>query len=85
MMDVQVVVDQILTIPYQSSEATRGGETRMAQIGKREDAIKTRKVGGKAFPGDYNWECPVCHRECRAFEATCSYCEYDDRTYSEAN
>ena len=46
----------------------------MAQIGKREDAVKTRKVGGKAFPSDYNWECPVCHRECRAFEAECYSC-----------
>lgn len=53
------------------------------KVGRREEAVRTYKVGGKAFPTDYNWECAVCHRECRAFEVTCSYCEFDERTYRE--
>ena len=44
-------------------------------IGKRENAVKIKRgVGGKAFPKDYNWICPVCFSECRAFEEECSYC-----------
>ena len=47
-------------------------------IGQREDTKKTRKVGGKALPNDYNWICPVCGRECRAFEHSCPYCEWEE-------
>ena len=48
-------------------------------IGQRKDAKKIKRgVGGKAFPGDYNWICPICSKECRAFEKECSYCEYEE-------
>ena len=39
--------------------------------------MKIRKVGGMAFPTDYNWVCNVCGRENRKFEETCGYCEWD--------
>ena len=46
--------------------------------GKREDAIKViRGVGGKAFPRDYSWICPVCKNVNRAFEAECGYCIHE--------
>lgn len=48
-------------------------------IGVREKATKFVKVGGKAFPGDYNWVCPNCGSECRAYELTCYSCEMDAR------
>ena len=47
------------------------------KIGKREDAKKRYGVGGKAFPGDYNWLCPVCDADCRAFERECYSCKID--------
>lgn len=51
-------------------------------VGKRQDAVITGKlrnsVGGKAFPNDYNWVCPVCQKECRKFEEYCSYCEHNE-------
>lgn len=46
-------------------------------IGKREGAVKIRGVGGKAFPDDFNWKCPVCGNTNRAFEAECSYCLHE--------
>lgn len=49
------------------------------QIGEQKDATKfDRTIGGKAFPGDYNWTCPVCENECRAFELTCYSCEIEE-------
>ena len=45
-------------------------------IGKREDAVRTQKVGGKAFPEDYNWECDECGANNRSWEAECYPCEY---------
>jgi len=30
--------------------------------------LKIRKVGGKVFPSDFNWECPFCGYENRAFQ-----------------
>lgn len=47
-------------------------------IGQQKDAKKTRKVGGQAFPKDYNWICPICGSDCRAFEITCYACEIAD-------
>ena len=48
------------------------------KIGKQKDATKfNKKIGGKAFPDDYNWVCPVCGNECRAFELTCQNCEHE--------
>lgn len=47
-------------------------------VGERKNAKRFRKVGGKAFPNDYNWVCPVCEAECRGFELTCSYCEWEE-------
>ena len=40
-------------------------------------------AGGLAFPSDYDWTCPRCGRECRAFELVddaslfygCGYCQ----------
>lgn len=56
-------------------------DTKYNQIpvlpGKRQDATSRRAVGGHAFPGDFNWTCPVCDRENRAFEESCPYCEWD--------
>ncbi len=47
-------------------------------IGERPDATKIiRGVGGKAFPKDFNWICPICGNECRAFEETCQVCEHE--------
>ena len=46
-------------------------------IGKRENATKIRKVGGRAFPNDYNWTCPVCGNENRKWEPTCQACEWE--------
>ena len=47
-------------------------------IGKRKDAIKIKKgISGRTFPNDYNWVCPVCKNECRAFEQTCQYCKHE--------
>lgn len=51
------------------------GGLNMECIGKRENAIKTKKTGGKAFPRDYNWTCPICNNESRAFEPTCNECK----------
>ncbi len=30
--------------------------------------IKLHRVGGMAFPKDFNWECPFCGRENQAFQ-----------------
>lgn len=30
--------------------------------------IVTKKVGGKAYPKDFNWICPICGSENRAFQ-----------------
>ena len=30
--------------------------------------LKCRAVGGAAFPNDFNWECPTCKHENRAFQ-----------------
>ena len=50
----------------------------MIDIGKRVNALKIRRgIGGKAFPNDFNWLCPTCGNECRAFEATCQNCEHE--------
>ena len=47
-------------------------------IGKQAKGVKIKYgVGGKAFPNDYNWVCPVCNRDCRGFEQTCQYCEHE--------
>lgn len=48
-------------------------------IGKRKDGKKLRGVGGKAFPNDFNWLCPVCAAENRAFETECPNCEWNER------
>jgi len=43
-------------------------------IGKQKDAKKIiHGAGGKAFPGDYNWVCPICGAENRKWELTCGY------------
>lgn len=55
------------------------------KIGRRDEATKTRKCGGKAFPGDYNWTCRECGRDNRAFELTCGYCEHDAFMRGEAD
>ena len=47
-------------------------------IGQQEDAVKIRKVGGKAFPDDYHWECDVCGSENCAYEQACYHCEYEE-------
>jgi len=48
------------------------------QVGKQSDTKKIIKgVGGKAFPNDYNWICPVCGYENRKFELTCQACEHE--------
>ena len=52
-------------------------------IGKRENAKKTYKVGGKAFPTDYNWICPVCGADCRGFENECYACVIDELNSAE--
>ncbi len=47
-------------------------------IGKRPDAAKIiRGVGGKTFPTDFNWVCPICGNECRDYEETCQVCEHN--------
>ena len=43
---------------------------------KRENAKKFKKVGGKAFPNDYNWQCPFEHW-CRSWEEECDTCITD--------
>ena len=51
--------------------------TLPVKIPSQADAIKfDRKVGGKAFPTDYNWLCPAGHWS-RKFEQTCYSCEVD--------
>ena len=40
------------------------------------DAVKQYKVGGRAFPNDFNWVCPAGHHN-RKFELTCYSCEVD--------
>lgn len=42
--------------------------------GKRDGAILVKGIGGKAFPKDFNWICPVCSGENRSFEKECGYC-----------
>jgi len=34
-------------------------------------------IGGKAFPDDFNWLCPVCKNELRSYEFDCCYCKYE--------
>lgn len=53
-------------------------ETEKMAIGKQYQSKKIIKgVGGKAFPNDYNWICPVCGYENRRFELTCQACEHE--------
>ncbi len=40
--------------------------------GKRAKPLKIRRE--KAFPGRYDWQCPVCQNWSRYFEYTCPYC-----------
>jgi len=44
-----------------------------------DDRAIIKGVGGKAFPNDFNWVCPDCGNENRAFEDYCPYCEHADR------
>ena len=47
-------------------------------IGQRSDAVKIKRgVGGKAFPNDYNWICPVCGQDNRSWSDFCQYCEHE--------
>lgn len=48
-------------------------------IEQQKNAKLFYKVGGKAFPKDYNWKCPKCQNDCRWFEETCSYCEWETK------
>lgn len=38
-------------------------------------------VGGRMFPNDYNWICPLCGSENRSWELKCS-CSYDKSSKS---
>ena len=54
--------------------------TTPATMGQRHNAAKVKRgVGGKAFPGDYDWTCNICGYENRAFEPTCQNCEHEAR------
>jgi hypothetical protein len=47
----------------------------LLKIGLQKNAKKiNHKVGGKAFPNDLNWTCPVCGSENRKYEAECYTC-----------
>ena len=44
---------------------------------------KTIKVGGKAYPEDYNWLCPVCGSWNRSYELECPDCLWEANTPKE--
>ena len=65
-------------------------ETTLKPVEDRMNQLKCRKVGGKAFPNDFNWQCPTCGNENRAFqlpcqekftlqelEESCQYCQHE--------